>query len=500
MHSPELEHAVLGALLLNSPSLNQCGDLASSDFSDPRHAQIFRALVALHEAGEVADVISVFSHLKNQGVESVDLEYLNSLAQFIPSAAAIRGHATKIRELAAKRNMAAILANPTLTPSEISAAISKVAAMSGFNNSLTKWVPAVQAEPAYDLTKPVHDVRWVVEGLIQAAKVGALVAAGGTGKTTLLLYMCICIAIQRKFMGCDVTHGSTLLLTNDDPQEDMVAALALVCQAMKLSDDEYAMVGKKVRVVSLQGLGGIKTFTTSMSGVTVSTGLTEALLQAVEGIADLVLVALDTLRQFSGGNSNDEQVIKLTIAGCTDFAVKTGAAVILPHHTGKQNYRDEITDMYAATGSAAIADNCRFVLLLQTAKWSEIERQVQRTGREEGDPLVLRSTRGSLLVKPLEPIFLHRNGFHLGAIAGKSLTRAQQLDKRDREILSAVRDGAQSKNAVAEAVKGKKQSLLEAVDDLLRQGLLMFNADAGSRRGSQKLMLSGAGAKLLDDP
>ena len=365
--------------------------------------------------------------------------------------------------------------------------------------ALTEWVPMVKAAPAYDLKTLVHEARWAVKGLIQAAKVGALVAAGGTGKTTLLLYLCVCIATGRQFMGCDVQQGSTVLLTNDDPQEDMVAALALVCNAMDLSDTEYSMVHQKVRVVSLQGIGGTKTFTTPIGGATVSTGLTEALLQAVEGINDLVLVSLDTLRQFSGGATNDETVIKLTIEGCTNFAVKTGAAVVLPHHTGKQNYRDGISDMYAGSGSAAIADNCRFILLLQTATWSDIEKQVERTGREEGDPLVLRPTRGSLLVKAAEPIFLHRDGFHIAAIAGKSLTRDQQLDKRDREILAAVRGGAQTKNAINIVVTGKRADLNATVDDLLRRGLLMFTEDTGSRGGSQKLMISTKGACVLSD-
>lgn len=368
------------------------------------------------------------------------------------------------------------------------------------NAALTEWVPVVQAAPAYDLKTLVHDVRvaWVVEGLIQAAKVGALVAAGGTGKTTLLLCLCVCIATGRPFMGCNVQQGSSLLLTNDDPQQDLTGALALVCKAMHLTDAEYTMVQQKVRAVSLQGIGGTKTFTTPVGGAPTATGLTEALLQAVEGINDMVLVALDTLRQFSGGNSNDEQVIKLTIAGCTDFALKTGAAVVLPHHTGKQNFRDGITDMYCGSGSAAIADNSRFILLLQTATWADIEKQVERTGREAGDPLVLRSTRGSLLVKAAAPIFLHRDEYHIAAIAGKSLTRDQQLDKRDREIIAAVRSGAQSKNAINAVVTGQKVSINKAVDELLRRDLLTLNTVTGSRSGSQNLMVSAKGAKVLD--
>ena len=51
---------------------------------------------------------------------------------------------------------------------------------------------------------------------IQAGKVGALVAAGGVGKTTLMLKLGICIALGRPFFGQGVKKGSFLLISNDD--------------------------------------------------------------------------------------------------------------------------------------------------------------------------------------------------------------------------------------------------------------------------------------------
>lgn len=365
---------------------------------------------------------------------------------------------------------------------------------------LAEWVEAALKWSPVDLDAPPVEVKFAVHGLIPAGKVGALVAAGGTGKTTLLLILFACIATGRPFFDCPVTQGTAVLLSSDDPQEDLEAALAQVCRAMGLSDMERTLVSAKVRVISLLGLSGTKVFTTVDGGGVVSTGLDELILQAVEGIKDLVCIALDTLRQFSGGSSNDEQVIKLTIADATTVALRSGAAVVFPHHTGKQNYRDGIGDMYCGSGSAAIADNTRFVLLLQTTTWADIEAKVQRTGQEQGDPLVLTSTRGSLRVKAPPPIFLHRDGFLVGLVKGKVLTRDQQLDKKDREILAAVRGGAQTKNAINGKVISKRTTLNAAIDDLLERGLLIHDDASGSRSGSQKLMLSPAGAEVLDDP
>lgn len=361
-----------------------------------------------------------------------------------------------------------------------------------------QWVASLQQwQPPVDLLALDKPVEYAVDGLIQSGKVGALVAAGGTGKTTLLLTLGICIATNRPFLGFDVSQGSFALLSSDDTQDDLDGALARVARAMELSDAEMNLVRHKVRVHSLQGLGGDKTFTAVAGNAIVATGLEGLIVEALGGVSDLRVVALDTLRQFSGGSTNDEQVIKLSIAGANEVARLTGCAVVMSHHTGKSNYRDGITDMYCGSGSAAIADNCRFVLLLQTSKWADVEAKVRRTGREKGDPLVLMSTRGSLLVQAPPPIFLHRDGYYLGRVAGASLTRDQVADKRDRAVLSAVRAGATSKNAIAAQVGGKKQAVLDRVDDLEARGHLRNGSPNGSQSHPQ-YVLTGDGARFLD--
>jgi RecA-family ATPase len=356
--------------------------------------------------------------------------------------------------------------------------------------SMRLWQPTIR-ELGWRHIEPQH----AVQGLIRVGKVGTLVAAGGTGKTTLLLMLAICHATGRQFLGLDVTVGTFVLISGDDPQEDLEDALELVMQAMKLDASEVNAVRARVRVHSLQGESGVKTFARHAHGSIQATGLEEYVIAAFEGITDLVGVALDTLRQFSGGSSNDEEVIKLTVAGATEIARRTGAYIILPHHTGKQNYRDGVQDMYCGSGSAAIADNCRFVLLLQTARWTDIESKVRRTGKERGDPLVLMSTRGSLLMRPAEPIFLHRDNYFIGRIAGATLTREQQEDEKDREVVRAVRGGARSKNAINAVVTGKKTNINARIDNLVRRGHLI---EGGSQSSSPGYVVSASGARLLE--
>jgi replicative DNA helicase len=108
-HSFEAECAVLGALLLNNAAWDRVGDLlVDSDFYNSNHRLIFAAIGSMINASREADVITVFEQLERAGnAEEVGgLAYLNSLAQYVPSSAAIRRYAEVVRERAVLRKLA----------------------------------------------------------------------------------------------------------------------------------------------------------------------------------------------------------------------------------------------------------------------------------------------------------------------------------------------------------------------------------------------------------
>src|SRR5205085_11646475 len=92
-HSIEAESSVLGGLLLDNGAWDRVGDLLTdSDFYRYEHRLIFSAVGTLINATRPADVITVFEQLQSLGKadEVGGLAYLNSLAQYVPSAANIR--------------------------------------------------------------------------------------------------------------------------------------------------------------------------------------------------------------------------------------------------------------------------------------------------------------------------------------------------------------------------------------------------------------------------
>ena len=110
-HSLEAESSVLGGLLLDNSAWDRVGDLLSdSDFYRYEHRLVYGAVSTLVNANRAADVITVFENLQSQGKaeEIGGLAYLNSLAQYVPSAANIRRYAEIVRERAILRKLVSV--------------------------------------------------------------------------------------------------------------------------------------------------------------------------------------------------------------------------------------------------------------------------------------------------------------------------------------------------------------------------------------------------------
>ena len=107
-HSIEAESSVLGGLLLDNNAWDRVGDLlVESHFYRYEHQMIYTAIGALINASKPADVITVFENLQNLGKahEMGGLAYLNTLAQYVPSASNIRRYAEIVRERAILRKL-----------------------------------------------------------------------------------------------------------------------------------------------------------------------------------------------------------------------------------------------------------------------------------------------------------------------------------------------------------------------------------------------------------
>ncbi|MDA7415677.1 replicative DNA helicase [Xenophilus arseniciresistens] len=107
-HSIEAESSVLGGLLLDNGAWDRVGDiLVDGDFYRHEHKLIFAAIGGLINGNKPADVITVHEQLQTMGkAEEVGgLQYLNSLAQYVPSSSNIRRYGEIVRERSILRKL-----------------------------------------------------------------------------------------------------------------------------------------------------------------------------------------------------------------------------------------------------------------------------------------------------------------------------------------------------------------------------------------------------------
>lgn len=110
-HSIESECSLLGALLLNNDAHGLIVSLIKShDFYRYEHQQIYSAIEELIDTGKPADVITVYEQLKSRGKsdETGGSEYLNTLAQFVPSASNITRYAEIVKDKSILRKLIAV--------------------------------------------------------------------------------------------------------------------------------------------------------------------------------------------------------------------------------------------------------------------------------------------------------------------------------------------------------------------------------------------------------
>ncbi|MDR3350620.1 MAG: replicative DNA helicase [Prevotellaceae bacterium] len=107
-HSPDLEKAVLGALMLDKEAIVEVQDLLKPEtFHNELHAKIFRAIQDINMRHEPVDMLTVAEELKKQGNldEIGGPYYLSQLSMTVSSAAHVEHHAKLLAQKYIQRQL-----------------------------------------------------------------------------------------------------------------------------------------------------------------------------------------------------------------------------------------------------------------------------------------------------------------------------------------------------------------------------------------------------------
>src|SRR5271154_603821 len=105
----EAEESLIGAMLLSQEAVSIAYEtVQAEDFYRPLHGQIFASIIALANAGEPVDYVTVQAKLQERGAIAVELALLSSLQMNTPSAANAQHYAELVREKAQQRRLIAV--------------------------------------------------------------------------------------------------------------------------------------------------------------------------------------------------------------------------------------------------------------------------------------------------------------------------------------------------------------------------------------------------------
>lgn len=355
-HSIEAESSVLGALLQDNTSREHLGGLAEGDFYRHEHRLIFGAIETLLAAGQPADVITVFGQLQaaGQADEVGGLPYLNSLAQYVPSAANIRRYAEIVREHAVRRRLIA-------TSDEIAAAAfnppdgkSLADVLQGAQQQLANIVSNAGRAPGVrpqvlDLAalaqRQAPPRSWFVAGWLHSGP-SLCAAGGGVGKTLLAQQCATAGALGSNFIGTIEQPFRSLSWHCEDDADELWRRQQDISRNMQIALDAP---GDKLVIQSRLGVDSM--LMAPHRGELRLTPVFEELRQQVNDLGVDVLW-LDNVAHLFGGDENVRGQVTAFINALAGLVGGRPFAVVMLAHTARQ-----VGSEFA--GSAAWENACR---------------------------------------------------------------------------------------------------------------------------------------------
>ena len=398
------------------------------------------------------------------------------------------------------------LNNPPLPESEVKTTVASIFKTHLLNNDFFARVP----EDTYEQPKRIRftltdlqtapDKRAIMDGYFPLACTSQLSAAGGSGKSTWMMWW-----IMSQIEESDTR--ALIMTAEDEPEDYRRKAYSLLNCPEPPTNANKAQ--NRINIWNLRGTG--KKLIEKKTGL-VLPNLTFAA-EVIEAVkADgAQIVFIETLSRFLEEEDNSQ--ISAAIA-CTDhIAQQTGCAVVLIHHTSKASAqgveRGEIEmDQYHGRGGGALADSCRSVLGMQRANRSE---RMNLSGHTPDDSvIVVRHLKNSY--GPMRPpvFFANRNGY-LKPLSEKTASEKKNdrlraeiesknvLLERMYEIGYAKKRDMEANGQFAKDIGLTRELLRIAIKECLDSGnLTTVNAKLNGKGQSVSMIISKEGEAALN--
>lgn len=220
--------------------------------------------------------------------------------------------------------------------------------------------------------------RCIVSGYLYA-DVAELVAPGGAGKTTLMLWEATHIALGIPLYGREVrSPGAVVIVSAEDSREMLLGRMLRIMGAMELpeADQERVFSGG----VLIWDVSGLDLRLVSTDGSFRVSELADAMIEEWRG-AELAAVIFDPTISFGADESSVNTNEQALVTAARRIKNELNCLVRYIHHTGQQVARDKTVDQYAGRGGTALPDGARMVSVLMP--WEPPEKKEDEEGEDD---------------------------------------------------------------------------------------------------------------------
>lgn len=449
-HSDIAEQGVLGSILSNpAPEPTRAawdkvvGTLAPEDFHRHDHQLIYRAMGMMFGQGAKVDAITLSVFLGKLGwlAESGGVSYLASLAKETPSAANIDAYADIVLDRSIRRQtMAGANDLLALAHDDGRDVLGILADAEGRFRDIAKRrkgaVPPLSGIDPEKLASAQLHPRCIVDKYLYA-NLDLIAAAGGTGKTTTLIYEAICTALGHSLWGLKVWNpGATLFITAEDTEEIFHARIREIMDAMGLNAYERQKVMSRITIWDVSG-DIIRLAELGDNGNIQLTSLADDIVSAYRDSPPAVIV-FDPCISFGPGEriiNDGEQAI---VTACRRIIRGLDCCVRIIHHTGKGNAN--ATHQYASRGGTALPDGSRMVHVFSSANPKDRGDGDLPANKPEGFELGEGESgfiihRAKLTYEAPQPnIWVKRRGYVFEHFTETPRTKGYDAEAREREM------------------------------------------------------------------
>lgn len=259
----------------------------------------------------------------------------------------------------------------------------------------------------------------IIADFLPKGVVSLFYSAGGAGKSTLILYMSIRIAIAKKhnvtFLKRSITGGKVVIVTAEDPElilnRRFMAIVKSIAAELEISVDEVReIIQDNLFIVSTFGKQS-PFFKIGKDKSTLEvTKNFESLKQNLKEIKNLQMIVIDTKTRFSPGEGLGNVTATQEITHYEALTMETGASVMLLHHSNKASRDGSQTGAQAYRDATALYDSVRAAWYLRGLTEAELNA-FSLTEPVPGSFLLLENSKNNYL-PVCENMILYREGFN----------------------------------------------------------------------------------------